>query len=185
MSFQSLPPAGGLCIDIKEAGVEDGVASTLSLGFCLGAIEGMIGWWKKLRNCPLFISFQLHYIPITVIDSINGNLTKMASSMTEDSQYLSREEMMRSHYLWPQKSQNCTISVNSEAIQTTMITSKLFQPLYLGCNWVLHYIVYGSWLSNFDISLDLSIILKHILKKLNYLQSLQSSTRTASYDLRP
>ena len=50
---------------------------------------------------------------------------------------------MRLHYLWPWKSQNCTIPVNLEAIQTTMIASKLFQPLYLGYNQVLHYIVYG------------------------------------------
>ena len=97
----------------------------------------------------------------------------MASSMTEDSQYSSREEMMRSHHLWPWKSQNRTIPVNLEAIQTTMIASKLFQTLYLGYNQVLHYIVYGLQLSNFDISsasLDLSTIFKYILKKSNYLQ---------------
>ena len=91
---------------------------------------------------------------------------------------------MRSHYLWPQKLQNCTIPVNLEAIWTTMITNKLFQPLYLGYNQVLHYIVYGLQLSNFDISSassDLSAISKYILKKLNHLQSPQSSTRTASY----
>ena len=93
---------------------------------------------------------------------------------------------MRSHYLWPQKSQNHTIPVNLEAIQTTTIASKLFQPLYLGYNWVLHYIVYGLQLSNFDISSassDLSIIFKYIFKKLNYLQLPQSSTRTALYGL--
>ena len=61
--------------------------------------------------------------------------------------------LMRSHYLWPQKSQNHTIPVNLEAIQTTTIASKLFQPLYLGYNRVLHYIIYGMQLSNFDISL--------------------------------
>ena len=61
--------------------------------------------------------------------------------------------LMRLHHLWPRKSQNHTIPVNLEAIQTTMITSKLFQMLYLGYNWVLHYIVYGLQLSNFDISL--------------------------------
>ena len=58
--------------------------------------------------------------------------------------------------------------------------------LYLGYNQVLHYIVYGLQLSNFDISLassDLSAIFKYILKKSNYLWSLQSSTGTASYDL--
>ena len=94
--------------------------------------------------------------------------------------------MMRSHYLWPWKSQNHTIPVNLEAIQTTTIASKLFQPLYLGYNWVLHYIVYGLQLSNFDISLassNLSAIFKYILKKLIYLRSPQSSTGTASYDL--
>ena len=67
-----------------------------------------------------------------------------------------------------------------------MITSKSFLPLYLGYNQVLHYIVYGLQLSNFDISLaslDLSTIFKYILKKLNYLKSPQSSTGTASYDL--
>ena len=34
--------------------------------------------------------------------------------------------MMRSHYLWPRKSQNRTIPVNLEAIWTTTIASKLF-----------------------------------------------------------
>ena len=56
-----------------------------------------------------------------------------------------------------------------------MIASKLFWTLYLGYNQVLHYIVYGLQLSNFNISLassDLSVIFKYILKKLNYLQSL-------------
>ena len=60
---------------------------------------------------------------------------------------------MRLHYLWPWKSQNCTIPVNLEAIQTTIIASKLFQTLYLGYNQVLHYIVYGLRLSNFNRSL--------------------------------
>ena len=95
--------------------------------------------------------------------------------------------LMRLHYLWPRKLQNCTIPVNLEAIQTTTITSKLFWPLYLGYNRVLHYTVYGLRLSNFNISLaslDLSAIFKYILKKLNYLQLLQSSTGTASYDIR-
>ena len=94
---------------------------------------------------------------------------------------------MRSHYLWPLKLQNCTIPVNLEAIQTTTITSKLFWPLYLGYNQVLHYIIYGLQLTNFNISSassDLSAIFKYILKMLNYLQSLQFSTGTASYDLR-
>ena len=82
---------------------------------------------KKINEShPPFIPFRLHYITITAISSINGNLTNTASSMTEDSQYSSREEMMRSHYLWPRKSQNHTIPVNLEAIQTTMIASKLF-----------------------------------------------------------
>ena len=92
---------------------------------------------------------------------------------------------MRSHYLWPRKSQNHTIPVNLEAIQTTTITSKLLRPLYLGYNQVLHYIVYGLQLSNFDISsaFNSDRHLRLILKKLNYLQSLQSSTRTASYGL--
>ena len=143
---------------------------------------------KKIDELHLsFIPFQLHYIPITAINSINGNLTNTASSITEDSWYSSREEMMRLHYLWARKSQNCTIPVNLEAKWTTMIPSKLFQPLYLGYNQVLHYIVYGLQLSSFNISLassDLSAIFKYILKKLNYLQSLQSSTRTASYNLR-
>ena len=94
---------------------------------------------------------------------------------------------MRLHYLWPRTSQNHTIPVNLEAIWATMITSKLFQLLYLGYNRVLHYTVYGLQLSNFDISLassNLSTILKYILKKLNYLRSPQSSTGTASYDLK-
>ena len=60
--------------------------------------------------------------------------------------------MMRLHYLWPWKSQNHTIPVNLEAIQTTMITLKLFQTLYLGYNQVLQYIVYGLQLRNFSIS---------------------------------
>ena len=34
--------------------------------------------------------------------------------------------VMKSHYLWFRKSQNRTIPVNLEAIQTTTITSKLF-----------------------------------------------------------
>ena len=34
--------------------------------------------------------------------------------------------VMRSHHLWPWKSQNHTIPVNLEAIQTTTIASKLF-----------------------------------------------------------
>ena len=34
--------------------------------------------------------------------------------------------VMRSHYLWPQKLKNCTIPVNLEAIQTSMIATKLF-----------------------------------------------------------
>ena len=96
------------------------------------------------------------------------------------------DPLMRSHHLWLQKLQNCTSPVNLEAIQTTMITSKLFWQLYLGCNWVLHYIIYGLQLSNFDISSassDLSAIFKYILKKLDYLKLLQSSTGTASYDL--
>ena len=94
--------------------------------------------------------------------------------------------VMRLHHLWPRKSQYCTIPVNLEAIWTTTITSKLFQTLYLDYSWVLHYTVYGLWLSNFDISSassDLSTIFKNILKKLNYLWSPQSSTGTASYDL--
>ena len=95
---------------------------------------------------------------------------------------------MRSHHLWPRKSQNCTIPVNLEAIQTTMIASKLFQTLYLGYYRDLHYIVYGLRLRNFDISLassDLSAIFRYIFKKSNYLQLPQSSTETASYDLGP
>ena len=94
---------------------------------------------------------------------------------------------MRSHHFWPQKLQNRTIPVNLEAIGTTTIASRLFQLLYLGYNQVLHYIVYGLQLSNFNISsasLDLSATFKYILKKLNYLQSPQSSTGTDSYDLR-
>ena len=95
--------------------------------------------------------------------------------------------LMRSHYLWPRKLQNHTIPVNLEAIWTTTIASKLFQPLYLGYSQVLHYIIYGLQLSNFGISLaslDLSAIFRYILMKLNYLQFSQSSTGTASYDLR-
>ena len=42
--------------------------------------------------------------------------------------------LMRSHHLWPRKPQNHTILVILEAIQTTMIASKLFRPLYLGYN---------------------------------------------------
>ena len=93
---------------------------------------------------------------------------------------------MRSHHLWPRKSQNHTIPVNLEAIWATAIASKLFQPLYLGYSWVLNYIIYGLQLSNFNISLaslDLSAIFKYILKKSNYLRLPQSSTETASYDL--
>ena len=61
--------------------------------------------------------------------------------------------VMRFHYFWPWKSQNCTIPVNLEAIQNTTITTKLFWPLYLGYNHVLQYIVYGLQLSNFSIFL--------------------------------
>ena len=60
--------------------------------------------------------------------------------------------------------------------------------LYLGYYQVLHYIVYGLQLRNFDISsasLDLSAILKYIFKKSNYLPLPQSSTETALYDLGP
>ena len=60
--------------------------------------------------------------------------------------------------------------------------------LYLGYYQVLHYIVYGLQLRNFDISSassGLSAIFKYIFKKSNYLQSLQSSTETASYNLGP
>ena len=53
--------------------------------------------------------------------------------------------------------QNCTIPVNLEAIQNTMITSKLFRLLYLGYNQV-HYIVYG---------------LRHILSILGLIRYLQ------------
>ena len=73
--------------------------------------------------------------------------------------------LMRSHHLWPRKSQNCIIPVNLEAIQTTTITSKLFRMLYLGYYRALPYIVYGLQLGNFDISLassDLSAIFKYI-----------------------
>ena len=99
---------------------------------------------------------------------------------------------MRSHYLWPQKLQNCTISVNLEAMWTAMIASKLFQPLYLGYNWVLHYIIYSLQLSNFDISLAFTSnrhpqtypLSSNISSRRNYLWSLQSSIGTASYDLR-
>ena len=61
--------------------------------------------------------------------------------------------VMRSHYFWPRKLKNCTIPVNLEAIQTTMIANKLFWPLYLGYNQILHYIVYDLQLSNFNTSL--------------------------------
>ena len=100
--------------------------------------------------------------------------------------------LIKSHYLWPWKLQNCTIPFDLEAIQITTIAIKLFQPLYLGFNCVLQYNIYGLWLSNFSISLAFTpdrhpwtylIIFKYNLKKLNYLQSLQSSTRTASYGL--
>ena len=88
---------------------------------------------KKINELhPPFIPFRLHYITISAIDSINGDLTNMASSMTEDSQYSSREEMMRLHHLWPQKSQNHIIPVNLEAIRTTTIANKLFRMLYSG-----------------------------------------------------
>ena len=63
-----------------------------------------------------------------------------------------KNALMRLHHLWPQKSQNRTIPVNLEAIRTTMIASKLFRVLYLGYYRVLHYIVYGLQLRNFDIS---------------------------------
>ena len=63
---------------------------------------------------------------------------------------------MRSHHLWPCKSQNCIIPVNWETIWTTTIASKLFQTLYLRYYRVLHYIIYGLRLRNFDISSDLS-----------------------------
>ena len=58
-----------------------------------------------------------------------------------------------SHYLWPRKlASEIAKSHNLEAIWTTTTASKLFQTLYLGYNWVLHYIIYGLRLSNFDIS---------------------------------
>ena len=75
---------------------------------------------------------------------------------------------MRLHYLWPWKSKNCTIPVNLEAMQTTMITSKLLRPLYLGYSQVLQYIVYGFQLSNFSMSL--AFLLIGILGLICYLQ---------------
>ena len=51
--------------------------------------------------------------------------------------------LMRLHYLWPQKLKNHIIPFNLEAIQITMIATKLFQPLSLGFNHILQYIVYG------------------------------------------
>ena len=101
--------------------------------------------------------------------------------------------LMRLYYLWPQKLQNCMIPFNSEAIQTTMIATKLFWPLYLGYNHVLQYNVYGLQLSDFSISLAFAPnwhsqtypdIFKYNLKELNYLPLLQSSARTAAYGLR-
>ena len=59
---------------------------------------------------------------------------------------------MRLHHLWPWKSQNRIIPVNWETIRMTTIASKLFWTLYLGYYRVLHYIVYGLRLGNFDIS---------------------------------
>ena len=100
--------------------------------------------------------------------------------------------LMRSHYLWPQKLQNHTISFNLEAIQITTIATKLFWPLYLGFNCVLQYNIYGLQLSSFSIFSAFTpdwhpwsylIIFKYNLKKLNYLWSSQSSARAASYGL--
>ena len=109
--------------------------------------------------------------------SLASEITKShnSSQLRSYTNYHNRYQVMRSHYLWLQKSQNCTIPVNLEAIWTTMIASKLFQPLYLGYSQVLHYIIYGLQLSNVDISLassDLSASFKYNLKKLNYLWSL-------------
>ena len=69
--------------------------------------------------------------------------------------------LMRSHYLWPWKLQNCTIAVNLEAIQTITIASKLFWPLYLGYNRALHYTIYGLWLSR-TASNDLGLQSQHV-----------------------
>ena len=55
---------------------------------------------------------------------------------------------MRLHYLWPWKSQNRTIPVKLEAIQTTMIATKLFWPLYLGYNHILQYNYCGHFICN-------------------------------------
>ena len=87
-------------------------------------------------------------------DTFDGsNPHKLTSFLLLCNLYFCNNLLMRLHYLWPQKLQNCTIPVNLEAIWTTTIASKTFWPLYLGYNQVLHYIIYGLWLSNFDIAL--------------------------------
>ena len=73
--------------------------------------------------------------------------------------------LMRSHYLWPRKSQNHTIPVNLEAIQTTTITIKLFQTLYLGYNTTLS-MAYDLAISTYPWHLPLIVILRLI----SYLQ---------------
>ena len=89
-------------------------------------------------------------------------------SLSDGGQQLSKNSnaqlfaVMRLHYLWPLKSQNCTIPVNLKAIQTTTITS------YLGYNGLLHYIVYGLRLSNFKYPRHSPMV--GILALIRYLQ---------------
>ena len=101
--------------------------------------------------------------------------------------------VMRLHYLWPRKSQNCTIPVNLEAIQTTKLlasysdhytqaTIEFYTTSSMACNLAVS--TYSQHSHPIGIlGLLCSAIFEYILKKFNCLQSLQSSTGTASYDL--
>ena len=87
---------------------------------------------------------------------------------------------MRLHHLWPRKLQNCTIPVNLEAIRTTMIASKLFQPLYLGYNRCDLAISTYPWHSH---PIGILGLICYLWIYPQEVKSLQSSTETASYDL--
>ena len=60
--------------------------------------------------------------------SSNRNATDQMSLIADEIALSLASEIAKSH--------------NLEAIWTTTIASKLFQQLYLGYNWVLHYVIY-------------------------------------------
>ena len=115
-------------------------------------------YWWKCSPCKvklLVTKSETCKMIIALIECAEVETGERVNSLCSDGrgEFGSKDlAVMRLHYLWPQKLQNHTILVNLEAIWTTTIASKLFQPLYLGYNQVLHYIVYGLQLSSFNIS---------------------------------